>query len=283
MSRAEAEPSRSVALEGCVLRRPVAEVEVVVAAAADRSFPAREEGNLGICLKRGPAHHVIADGQPLVYPADAISIRPPNCVWSAAITGPVAFLSVDVARSLLPESLRVDRMTFLPVSALPGFAAAARAMAEADVAADVHESVSGMIADLHAASAVGARELDDAGRPGAMRRARRLLADRVADCPTLDELAADVGANKFVLLRQFKRELGVTPRQYAVLVRLARAREELARGAHIAEVAARWGFADQAHLTRQFRSAFGVTPGTYVRHVRSTSAVRARAASRLVG
>jgi AraC-like DNA-binding protein len=116
-----------------------------------------------------------------------------------------------------------------------------------------------------------------------MRRARRVLADRVADCPTLDELAADVGANKFVLLRQFKRELGVTPRQYAVLVRLARAREELARGAHIAEVAARWGFADQAHLTRQFRSAFGVTPGTYVRHVRSTSAVRARAASRLVG
>ncbi len=266
-----------------MLRRPVAEVEVVVAAAADRSFPAREEGNLGICLKRGPAHHVIADGQPLVYPADAISIRPPNCVWSAAITGPVAFLSVDVARSLLPESLRVDRMTFLPVSALPGFAAAARAMAEGDVAADVHESVSGMIADLHAASAVGARELDDAGRPGAMRRARRLLADRVADCPTLDELAADVGANKFVLLRQFKRELGVTPRQYAVLVRLARAREEVARGAHIAEVAARWGFSDQAHLTRQFRSAFGVTPGAYVRHVRSTSAVRARAASRLVG
>ena len=283
MSRAPAEPSPSVALDGCVLLRPVAEVEVVFAAAAERSFPTREEGNLGICLKRGPAHHLVADGRPRVYPADAISIRPPHCVWSAANTGPVAFLSIDVARSLLPESLRVDLMTFVPASALPGFAAAARAMAAGDSPPDVHESVAGIVADLHAASAIAAPELDDAGRPVALRRARRLLAERVGDFPTLDQLAADVGANKFVLLRQFKRELGVTPRRYAVLLRLARAREELARGAHIAEVAARWGFADQAHLTRQFRSAFGLTPGAYVRQVRSTSAVRARVAGRPVG
>lgn len=276
MSRAAAEAGPSVALDGCVLRRPVADVEVVFAAAAARSFPAREEGNLGICLKRGPAHELMADGCRRVYPADAISVRPPHCVWSAANTGPVAFLSVDVARSFLPESLRVDRMTFVPASVLPGFAAAARAMAAGEPAPSVHESVTEIVADLHAASAIAARELDEAGRPAALRRARLLLAERVADCPTLDQLAADVGVNKFVLLRQFKRELGVTPRRYAVLLRLARAREELARGAHIAEVAARWGFADQAHLTRQFRAAFGLTPGTYARQVRSTSAARGR-------
>jgi len=283
MTAPPVESSPSVALDGCVLRRPIEDVELVLAEAAERSFPAREADTLGICLKRGPAHSLVADGRSLIYPADAISIRPPDCVWSVANTGPVAFLSLDVARSFLPESLRVDRMTFVPASVLPGFAAAVRAMAGGDAPQAVDEAVAGVLADLHQGAAIAARELDDAGRPAALRRARRVLAERAADCPTLDHLAAEVGANKFVLLRQFKRELGVTPRQYAVLMRLARAREALARGAHIAEIAARWGFADQAHLTRQFRAAFGLTPGRYARQVRSASASRTRAARRRRG
>src|SRR5687767_8929609 len=93
----------SVALDGCRIEQVLdGAAEIVEARPANRSFPDRITQSLGVCLKFGPAHDVRADGRRLRYPAGAICVRPPGCVWSSAATGPTGFLSLDLDRDALP-------------------------------------------------------------------------------------------------------------------------------------------------------------------------------------
>ena len=80
---------------------------------------------------------------------------------------------------------------------------------------------------------------------------------------TLQELAEVAEANPFVLLRQFKRDYGVTPHEYLRVHRVNRARDYIRKGHRLADVAALCGFADQSHLNRQFKRTVGVTPGRF--------------------
>ncbi len=92
-----------------------------------------------------------------------------------------------------------------------------------------------------------------------------LLADRMADPPTLAELAAMTGLSQFALLRAFRCETGLPPHAYLNQQRVRQARVLLDRGLAPAEVAAQTGFADQAHLSRHFKRVVGVPPGAYQR------------------
>lgn len=94
-------------------------------------------------------------------------------------------------------------------------------------------------------------------------RAKRYLADRIAQPVRLTELAAAVTLSPFYFLRVFKRSTGMPPHAYLNELRLKRARELLRNGHAPADVAAASGFSDQSHLTRRFKQAFGVTPGRY--------------------
>jgi AraC-like DNA-binding protein len=96
-------------------------------------------------------------------------------------------------------------------------------------------------------------------------QARELLNSRLADPPSLDELAAVTGLSPFTLLRAFRAETGMPPHAYLNQVRVRRARRLLDGGLAPAEVAAHTGFADQAHLTRHFKRVVGVPPGAYQR------------------
>lgn len=96
-------------------------------------------------------------------------------------------------------------------------------------------------------------------------RVRDYLAEHYADAVTLDELAALAGLSPFHLLRTFSAAVGMPPHVYLTQVRVARAKNLLAVGLPIAEVAALTGFVDQSHLTRHFKRTVGVAPGQYVR------------------
>ena len=89
------------------------------------------------------------------------------------------------------------------------------------------------------------------------------LRDNFLHTIDLDTLATIAGSTKFRLLRRFRAEIGVSPHQFLISVRVAHARRLLAVGTPISEVAANTGFADQSHLTRQFRRRLGLTPGRY--------------------
>ena len=94
----------------------------------------------------------------------------------------------------------------------------------------------------------------------AVRRCKDYLRSESGKQVTLDELSALTGYSKFHLLRAFKAELGITPHQFLIQVRLAKARQLLTRGVPPALVAADVGFADQAHFIRLFKRWMGVPP-----------------------
>ena len=100
---------------------------------------------------------------------------------------------------------------------------------------------------------------------GAVTRCREFLHDNSDRSVTSDELEQVTGLDRYSLARHFRAMLGTSPHRYLVMRRLGRARQLLALGTGLAEVAAACGFADQSHLTRQFHRAYGVTPGRWRR------------------
>lgn len=102
--------------------------------------------------------------------------------------------------------------------------------------------------------------------PSVRRRILELMDARVDAGLTLDELADEAGLSPTHFARAFKQSVGRAPHQHLMVVRLEHARRLLeSPNAGLSDVAARAGFADQAHLTRLFKRQFGVTPGAFVR------------------
>lgn len=239
-------------------------VEVTSAGLARREFPARVSEALGICLKIGPSHLVTADGRRLSYPADAVCVRPPGCVWSTT-TEVNGFLSIDLPASFVPDAVAGRPMRFAPRRGLPDLPARIRAVLAAKSRLEADEVLVDLVARVVELGGLGVEPGPGAAPAQAVDRARELIAERLPGKLTLDEIAAAAGISKFSLVRAFRRTLGTTPHAYVVMLRLNHARALLADGRPVADAAARAGFADQSHLTRWFRRAHGVTPSAYAR------------------
>lgn len=236
-------------------------IEIVEAPRARRAFPERVSTSLGVCLKRGAAHRVISDGARRDYPADAICVRAPGCVW-ASDEADVAFVSIDVSTDRM-GAIEYAPMTFL--DALPEMHdAIARLSAGPHEPALRDESLALLLEGLRARGALRfgrARRTHDDAVARAVAHLDATLDRNVA----LDELAHVARADKFVLVRRFRREIGTTPHAYHLRVRVERARAALASGEAALEVAMSLGFADQSHFGRHFRRVVGVTPAAYAR------------------
>jgi AraC-like DNA-binding protein len=125
----------------------------------------------------------------------------------------------------------------------------------------VHEALAGLRPHLRAQpGAVRARP-----EHAAVRRAVAHLRARWDQPVSLTELAGAARLSRFELARRFREQVGLPPHAFQLDLRVAQARRLLVAGEPPAAVAARCGFADQAHLTRVFRRAVGVTPGRYGR------------------
>ncbi|SOE63177.1 transcriptional regulator, AraC family [Streptomyces sp. OV198] len=96
-------------------------------------------------------------------------------------------------------------------------------------------------------------------------RARAVLEERMAEPPTLERLAADLGTSPFALLRAFRETYGMPPHTWLTDARVRRARHLLDAGSAPAEAAVAVGFTDQPHLNRHFTRIVGVPPGAYQR------------------
>ncbi|MGW0394767.1 AraC family transcriptional regulator [Streptomyces sp. NPDC003042] len=99
-------------------------------------------------------------------------------------------------------------------------------------------------------------------------RARAVLEGRMADPPSLERLAGDLGTSPFALLRAFRERYGMPPHTWLTDARVRRARRLLEAGIPPAEAAVTVGFTDQPHLNRHFTRIVGVPPGAYRRERR---------------
>lgn len=82
----------------------------------------------------------------------------------------------------------------------------------------------------------------------------------------IPQLADELAVSQRQLERLFQLQVGMTPKQYARLVRVETAR--LALKQHIestTRLAVDLGFYDQAHFIREFRSVVGMTPTAYIK------------------
>lgn len=97
----------------------------------------------------------------------------------------------------------------------------------------------------------------------AVSRAKEVLQARLAEPPSLEELAAAVNLSPFHFARVFQRATGMPPHTWLMQQRIAHARALLQQGCLPLQVATQLGFADQSHLNRQFKKVYGVGPGAY--------------------
>lgn len=98
-----------------------------------------------------------------------------------------------------------------------------------------------------------------------IQRVIRVIEDRADDAPTLAELAAQFHLSPFHLQRTFKRLVGVTPKQYALGLRVQRFKQGLKAGQRVTEAALDSGFNGSAQMYGQASAHLGMTPKTYQR------------------
>jgi AraC-like DNA-binding protein len=84
---------------------------------------------------------------------------------------------------------------------------------------------------------------------------------------SMDALAEHLGWNARMLHREFVAACGYGPKYMQRIMRVQgvlRAALDAPRKPRLSEIAARLGFADQAHMTRDFRSITGFAPSAYL-------------------
>ena len=94
-------------------------------------------------------------------------------------------------------------------------------------------------------------------------RAACAVIDEAVQAPALHELAATVGLSPSHLHRQFKRLVGVTPREYAAGKRVARLRDRLHAGRPVADAIYAAGFGSSSRVYETAKRSLGMTPGQY--------------------
>ncbi|MEU4775790.1 helix-turn-helix domain-containing protein, partial [Micromonospora sp. NPDC023644] len=83
---------------------------------------------------------------------------------------------------------------------------------------------------------------------------------------TVAATAAAAGLDPRALHRWCRHLFGYGPKTLARILRMGRALALARAGTPLAEVAARCGYADQAHLTRDVRDLAGVPPTALLSH-----------------
>jgi AraC-like DNA-binding protein len=93
------------------------------------------------------------------------------------------------------------------------------------------------------------------------RKAKELLALSIADPHPVSQIARTLDTSPFHLAHVFRAEVGISPHQYLVRLRLIAALVQLRRGApDLSKLALELGFSHHSHFTAVFRQALGYTP-----------------------
>jgi AraC-like DNA-binding protein len=105
--------------------------------------------------------------------------------------------------------------------------------------------------------------------PRQLRRVTDYVIDHLSEAVRLKELAALTGLSQSQFGRAFKASTGLSPHQWQLNARIAKAQELLLSGGlPLSEIALLTGFAEQSHFTRVFKSVTGASPAAWRREHR---------------
>jgi AraC family transcriptional regulator len=213
-------------------------------------------------------------------PANAIGFVPPDAEVRSTGYGSIKFLSVSfkpefLARHLESVSVNPDVVELRDVPSTDDVGLARLAQAYEAISArgisvtqlyfdTIRQAMFDRIVLRHASRQIKPR-LSEMLVPARLRRVIDYIEDNLACDLRLVELSSVAGISRSHFARAFRNSVGMAPHAFVLQRRLARAVEWLTpRALSMREVAARCGFADQAHLTRAFKSQFGRPPSLHV-------------------
>jgi DNA-binding response OmpR family regulator len=184
----------------------------------------------------------------------------------------------------LKEDFRTQRIPVIFLSGrdglddkLEGFAAGGidyitKPFSEAEVLARVMVHIHAKQRLEYLETAAGQRVLESFGEcieaddEGLFSKAVKVLEDRLADPPSLVELAHGLGTNERKLTHIFRRRVGITVFDYFAELRLETSRRLLeGTPLQIQLIADRVGYRNAGDFTRAFRRRYGATPREYRR------------------
>lgn len=212
----------------------------------------------------------LPDGTHLLGPERAVVLDAGLAHEASTLGGAFEFLALNAPAGWLEALARTLGAPASPAGALllsdPGVWLQARQLAVAlDGAAPTRARFLALGAEqlgLYALTAAGPAP----AHHGVLERAVAIILERHGGEFSVEGLARELAISPRQLERCFRARIGRSPRRFLIDVRLAAARELLARTALPVEAIARQvGFGDPSHFTRTFREAMGVAPGAYRR------------------
>lgn len=80
---------------------------------------------------------------------------------------------------------------------------------------------------------------------------------------SVSSLSEIANLSLYYFIRVFKKETGLTPKEYIINQRIKRAKELILKNITLSHVALQSGFYDQSHMLKYFKSYTGLTPSLY--------------------
>ena len=241
------------------------DAEVLIATQPDQRFAPHwhEQWSVG-AIVQGTCRFT-CDGLPFEARAGDVIVMRPRAVHTAGTSHRL----FEMAMLYLPPDWVSDAMGWMrgqrpglcsvvrhDAALAQALSAAARSRQAADIRASVCQA-------LQRAVPQGTRFV---GTPTIDPRVRALCEALQSDDDERCDLAAlarQTGLSREHVHRLFRKTIGLAPREFSRLARMARAKRLLLQGMPASHAAFDCGFADQAHFARWFKRYFGVTPSAY--------------------
>ncbi len=253
------------------------EMECLAARFIDHHYPKHMHDTYSIGVIIAGAEEFHYKGQKYVAPAGSIAALDPHEAHdgypeksSGGFVYRMMYPSIDLMADIYRDLTGKDNLPFFSDVIYKNDQMAQRLLGLHAVLDQAHDSLeqdsaftqvfSEMVAN-HSDKKYDLRAVGCEGGPIAL--ARQYLDDVYQDDVGLDDLAALTQLNRHYMIRAFKKEVGLTPHAYQTMRRVQVAKNKLAKGEQVIDVAIDCGFYDQSHLNRVFKKYHGITPGQY--------------------